>query len=184
MKVIHKLILIPVFALGAAAQAADWTMDPAASKLEFVASYEGSDAPGQFNDFGTELRFDPQQPAEGSLRVSVVMTSADMGNDDINENLPAPEWFDSGAFPRAVFEAKSIRSDKPGHYVASGTLTLKGIKQKVEVPFSWQIEGDTAVLEGATSIDRTRFKVGTGSWAKPSPIGLNVVVRYRVRFTR
>ena len=60
-------------------------MDPAGSKLEFVATFEKTPAPGVFKEFDTRLRFDPEQPAGGSLDVTVKVTSADMNIPDANK---------------------------------------------------------------------------------------------------
>src|SRR5688572_2427929 len=82
--------------------AADWKMDPAGSKLEFVATFERTPAPGVFREFDTRLlRFDPAQPAGGSLEVTVKVTSADMSIPDVNKEIRGKDWFDYAGFPQA-----------------------------------------------------------------------------------
>ena len=76
------LILAGLLVVGTG-RAADWTLDDAESRLEFVADYTGSELSGQFRRFGVELDFDADAPAAGRLAVSVDMLSADMGDDDM-----------------------------------------------------------------------------------------------------
>lgn len=66
------------------AGAADWKMEPSGSRLEFIATFEKSPAPGIFKDFDVRLSFDPEQPAPSRLIVSIRVTSADMASADIN----------------------------------------------------------------------------------------------------
>ena len=90
-------------------QAADWKMDPAGSKLEFVATFEKTAAPGVFKEFDARLRFDPDKPAGGSLEVTVKVTSADMNIADVNKEIPGKDWFDYTAFPQAEFRSTDLR---------------------------------------------------------------------------
>jgi hypothetical protein len=42
---------------------ADWKLDPAPSRLEFIATFEKNAAPGVFKEFDTRLaRFEPDKP--------------------------------------------------------------------------------------------------------------------------
>ena len=63
-----------------------WKSDPAASRLDFVASFERSPVPGAFREFDARLRFDPEQPAGGSLDVTINVASADMKIPDVNRD--------------------------------------------------------------------------------------------------
>ena len=115
------------------ARAADWKMDPAGSKLEFIATFEKAPVPGVFREFDARLRFDPEKPAGGSLEVTVKVTSADMNIPDVNKEIRGKDWFDYAAFPRAEFRSTDLRRIEGNRYVARGTLLLKGVKQPVEI---------------------------------------------------
>ncbi len=178
----YAMALLLLWANGATA--ADWTMDKSASRLEFVSIYQGQPAPGVFRDFATRLQFDPAQPARGALEVDVTVTSVDMGSEDLHEGMRAPEWFDFARFPRAEFRSQQIRQVAPQRYEARGTLTIKGVQQQVTVPFAWSATGQTAVMAGELTLDRTRFGIGSGEWATPDPIGLEVKVKFKVMLRR
>jgi len=166
------------------ATAGEWRMVPDQSRLEFIATYEREAAPGAFTEFDAYLRFDPQRPADGRLRVSVATTSADMGSAELYEGMATTEWFDMARFPKAEFISEDIRQTDKGRYAAHGSLRVKGIERKVTVPFAWMEKGDTATLTGEVTLDRSNFAIGTGEWATGDPIGLKVTVKYRVTLRR
>ena len=104
------------------ALAADWKLDPAGSKLEFIASFEKAPAPGVFKEFDVRLRFDPAKPAGGTLDVLIKITSADMGVADVNKEIRGKDWFDYAAFPQAEFHSTDLRRIGGNRYAARGTL--------------------------------------------------------------
>ena len=167
-----------------AARAADWKMDPAGSKLEFVATFEKTPAPGVFKEFDTRLRFDPEQPAGGSLDVTVKVTSADMSIPDVNKEIRGKDWFDYAGFPQAEFRSTDLRRAQGNRYVARGTLSLKGAKQAVEVPFTWTGDAERATMEGELTLKRGAFGIGTGEWTATNVIGADVKVKFTVKLRK
>lgn len=167
-----------------AAQAAEWKMEPADSRLEFIATFEKTPAPGVFRRFDVQLAMEPAKPEAGQLDVSVDVASADMSSADINKAIAGNEWFDFARFGRAEFHASEIRRTQPNAFVARGTLRLKGVQQAVEVPFSWNESGNAATMEGTFVVKRGSFGIGTGEWAATSVIGADVTVAFKVRLRK
>jgi len=158
-------------------------MDPAACKLEFVATFEKNPAPGVFKEFDTRLSFDPAKPAGGSLHVTIKVASADMNIPDVNKEIRNKDWFDYSGFPQAEFQSTELRADGKG-YVARGTLTLKGVKQAVEVPFTFTPSADGATMEGEFTLKRGDFGIGLGEWKATDTIGADVKVKFRVKLKK
>lgn len=185
MKTLACASLLLACAQFQSARAADWKMDPAASRLEFSATFEKAPAPGVFKDFDVRLRFDPEKPADSRLDVTIRVPSADMASADINKAIAGIEWFDFVRYPQAEFHASDIRrstaNPQAGRYLARGTLGLKGVQQPVEVPLTWSPSADGATMEGEFSVKRASFGIGTGEWAAPDVIGPDVTVKFRVR---
>jgi len=166
-------------------QAADWKMDPAGSKLEFVASFEKAPAPGVFKEFDVRLlRFDPEKPAGASLEVTIRVTSADMGIADVNKEIRGKDWFDYAGFPQAEFHSINLRRTEGNRYLARGTLSLKGVKQPVEVPFTWAASAGAAAMGGELVLKRGAFGIGLGEWAASDVIGADVKVTFKVNLRR
>ncbi len=183
-KTLNRWILMLGVVLGglaSAAPAAEWRMDPAASRLELRASYQGEPVPAVFKEFDTRLRFDPRDPAGGRLEVRVKVPSIDFGSSDINEGVRAPEWLDLARFPEASFVSTDIQRVASDRYVARGVLRLKGATRTVAVPFSWQATGKSAVMKGELTLNRLSFGIGTGEWQAGDLIGLEVKVMFDVR---
>ena len=176
------IVLLAAGAAGAAG-AAEWQLDPAASRLDFDASFEATPSPGRFRDFDVRLGFDPAQPAGGHLDVGIKVASASMASADIDKAIAGPEWFDFAGHPQAEFHSSDIRRLQPGgnRYVARGTLSLKGLQKPVEVPFTWTPGADGAGMDGEFTVQRAAFGIGTGEWLATDVIGPDVVVRFHAR---
>jgi len=171
-------ILTLVFALPA--HAARWHSVQAVSQLEFVASYEGAEAPGRFSKFDVVMSFDPVLLSAASLLVDVDITSANMGNPDMDKAIAAPEWFNAQAFPHARFHSDTIKATGHSEYLAQGTVSIKGRSHPASVPFHWRSYARDAEISGALTLSRSDFDVGTGKWASDSPIGHTVQVRFKI----
>lgn len=166
------------------ALAADWKMDPGGSKLEFIATFEKTAVPGVFREFDARLRFDPDKPAGSSLDVTVKVTSADMDIADVNKEIRGKDWFDYAGFPQAEFRSTDLRRTEGNRYLARGTLRLKGVKQPVEVPFTWTGSGGGATMEGELTLKRGVFGIGAGEWAASNVIGAEVKVKFKVNLRK
>jgi polyisoprenoid-binding protein YceI len=183
---IRSFLLATTLLVAAAypARAADWKMDAGTSRLEFSATFEKAVAPGVFREFDTRVRFDAEKPAEGRVDVTIVVKSADMNSADVNKAISGAEWFDFARFPQAEFHATDIRRTDAGRYVARGMLSLKGVQQPLDVPFSWTDTGDAARMEGEFIVKRSAFGIGTGEWAATSVIGADVRIKFYLRLRK
>jgi len=163
----------------AQAQETHWTSRAADSELGFSAWYEGEELPGRFERFEARLQLDEASGEPRALTVEVEVGSADMNDREINEELGEPDWFDSAAFPRAVFSSSAIRRDGTD-YLANGRLRLKGIDKALEIPLEFRRDGHSATLSGTAVLMRRDWQVGTGEWASDASLADRVELRYRV----
>ncbi|TWB43292.1 YceI family protein [Nitrospirillum pindoramense] len=163
------------------AAAASWTVDTARSKLGFTGSQSGAAFSGQFTRWDATIDFDPANPATGHATVTIDMASAKTGDVQKDQSLPEADWFSTKAFPKAVFEAtsfKSVSSAKGGgnQYEAVGTLTIRGIKKDVTLPFTLDVAGGKAHAVGKLDLVRTDYGVGQGAWSDGKMVALAVSV--------
>lgn len=170
-------LLLP---LAAAAEPLVVRSVPDQSRLEFIARYESEQLPGAFAAFRVEAGRDPQSGAPQYLLVTVDTGSADMNDRDINDELGKPDWFNSEAFPEAVYEARRIVSTGAGSYTAEGQLKLKGVSLELTVPFGWEDTAAGVSLSGETTLSRRAWNVGMGEWAQDETIADNVTVTFSV----
>lgn len=164
-----------------AVSASVWEMEPDSSRLEFTAKYEGQAVPGLFRRFDTHLDLDPAHPQSGQLRVKVDLASVDMHSSDLNEAVVGAEWLDPTLAGPAEFTSRRLQADGPGRFLAEGLLRLKGREQPLRVPFRWSGDHRRATLDGALTLRRTDFGVGTGDWAAPEPVAREVEVQFHLR---
>lgn len=158
---------------------ATWQSVQALRQLEFIASYEGAEAPGQFGRFAVTTSFDPLSLATSSILVDVDITSASMGSAEIDEAIAQPVWFDSAAFPDARFRSEKIHVMHDSEYVAEGILMVKGVERPVTVPFRWHLDGQNAEMTESLTLSRVDFAIGSGEWETDASIGHTVQVRFK-----
>lgn len=178
----HFRFVVVVLAATAATQVYAATLKSVQDKseLEFIANYEGADAPGRFDRFEVDMGVDPASLAPSSLQVKVDIKSVSMGNTDIDEAIAEAEWFDAQAFPQALFRSNKISETDDREYAAEGVVSIKGMDQPITVPFHWQAEKQGAVMTGHLKLSRLDFGIGSGEWASDSSIGHDVRVRFSI----
>lgn len=163
--------------------ASQWVVVPAQSSLTFESVWNGDTIVGRFPLFKAGIRFDPAKLAEAKVDVVIDLAAATTGDKTANGSLPGDDWFAVKKSPIARFSTSSITQTKPGHYLAKGTLTMRGQAVPVTLPFTLAITGNTAVMAGETRLDRRSFKIGmdsdaSGSWvAFPVPVKVRIVAR-------
>ncbi len=161
-----------------------WTMTPTGSSLAFTATFENAPAPGVFHTFDASVRLDPDDPAASRVDVTIAIASADMGSDDVNEAIRGADWFDAVRFPVAEFHASEVRPSGPTRFVATGSLTVKGVSRPVSVPFVWKQSGDAATMTGEVSVDRATFGIGAGEWRSTKQVAGTVRIGFTVQLRR
>lgn len=165
------------------ASAAEWRM-LAESEFIFESTFEATVLPGRFPKFDVALEFNPDHPDAGHLQVTVDLEGATMGDPDIDAAIAGPEWFHIEDSPLASFTSDEIVALAPGQYVAKGELDLKGIRKKVDVPFTWSVSGKVAEMAGELTLQRTDFDIGSGEWSDGKAIGLSVRLIFTVHLER
>ena len=148
----------PAASAPAEAGAANWTVQD--GTLEITVRQMGSDVTGSFADWTAAIAFEPQDapgPA-GSVEVTVTIASLTLGS--VTSQAMGSEYFDAETYPKATFTAEILRTETG--YTAPGTLTIRDTSVPAELPFTLEIEGDTARMTGSMQVDRTSFGMGEG----------------------
>lgn len=177
---VWAMVIIAGTILTSPAFAASWQSVTADSQLDFIASFEGTEAPGHFSRFDVQMEFDLSALATSTIRVVVEIASATMNSSDIDKSIAESDWFDAATFPRAEFYSDRIRLIHGSEFLAEGTVLIKGVSKPVAIPIHWTQQGKNAEISGAIALTRTDFGIGTGEWEDDSSIGHAVQVRFRV----
>ncbi len=182
-----KSILIPLMLAGALPVAAtvraqSWSSLPG-SNLSFATTFEGVGFTGTFRQFDARVTFNPAQPQACRLEASIALASATTNNPDRDKMLPTAAFFDVAHFPNATYRGDRCEPAGNGRYTAQGTLTLRGVARPVPLTLAWVQRGTGAMLTLTATVPRLAFGVGTGQWADPSAIGVNVAVHGVIKLT-
>jgi len=167
-----------------AAAAPTWTVDKAASRIGFSTSFAGAALEGGFRNWDAQIAFDPANLAGSRVTVTIDLASVTATDEDAQEALPSPDWFNVRAHPRATFTATTFRSLGGDRYEASGTLNMKGVSHPVTLPFTLNITGAQARMTGSAVINRSQFGVGQGQFRGPETVPFNVTVNVAVAASR
>lgn len=158
------------------ASARPYVVDKSASRLGFTATMGGQPFQGSFRRWDAAIDFDPANLPASRATVTVDMSSASTGDGTRDEALPSSDWFASGRYPRATFTTRAITRTGPNRYQAAGDLNIRGVRRPVVLPFTLQLNGKTARMQGRLQLDRTAFGVGQGQFRSADMVGKTVTV--------
>ena len=168
----------------ASAEAPNWRIDPASSRIAVSTTQMGAKVAGEFRRFEADIRFDPEDLAASRVVVTIDPASLDTGNDERDATARTAPWFDVAAHPVARFQADSFRALGGARYEAEGTLTIKGTERPAVLPFSLDLDGDRARVTGGLAVERAAFGLGTGEWLTNGIVGDSVEIRVEVSARR
>ena len=169
---------------GAPGAPAAWRVERGASAISFTGMHAGVPFEGRFATWSADIRFDPDNLAASSARVTIATGSAADGVPLHDQSLPQTEWFDAARHPNATFQTTSIRARGDGVYEARGVLTIKGRAVDANLPFTLGIAGDRATMDGTARITRREADLGMSSDPDAEYVSAEIAVRVHVEARR
>ncbi len=157
----------------ATASAHPWTVTE--GSLGFAVQQMGTRVDGAFGAWTAAIDFaeTPDRGEHGKVRVRIDTSSLTLGS--VTDQAKGVDFFDTTTHPEAVFEATILPGAGGKDYLAKGTLTLRGATVPVELPFTLELQGDTAKMTGTATLDRRDFGMGA-SYKDESSVGFAVTV--------
>lgn len=184
MKSFARLLapLALALALPLAAQAADYSVQPASSKLGFSGTFQGAKFDGVFNKWNAAISYDAAHLAASKFDVTVDLSSVKTGDSDRDGALPGADFFNVAKFPQAHFVTTGFRQNG-SQVIADGNLTLRGVTKPVSLNVTFKPAGAGATLDVSGSVKRLDFGVGGGDYADTSVIGAEVKINAHLTLT-
>lgn len=143
------LAVLAVFA-GTAPAADKYALDPSHSSIEFSVKHMViSNVKGTFDKFNAVIMYDPDNVEKSSVEVSIAVSSINTKDQKRDEHLRSPDFFDAENHAEITFKSDQVKKSGDG-YVAVGTLTMRGVSKKIELPF--QLNGPIVNPWGQTVI--------------------------------
>lgn len=153
------------------------------SSIKFISKQMGVPVEGQFKRFKVLSHFDPGKPEASSVAIDVDLSSVDIGNPDTENELMKPGWFDAVRRPIASFKSQAVKGIAADRFEVFGTLTIKGLTQKVVVPVQLSQKGGITTARGAVPIKRMDFRIGDGEWNDVAIVANDVQVHFQLALT-
>lgn len=142
----------------------------------------GSDVTGEFADWTAAINFSQTPDAAGKfgdVEVTVAIPSLSLGS--VTAQALGADFLNAAAFATATYTADIFADGEI--FIAKGTLRIKELEAPVFMPFTLQIEGDTAVMQGQSKVQRLDFGVGR-TYPDETSLGFEVVIEVALTATR
>ena len=184
-----RLALASLLALATfGAQAADtYTIDPTHTQVEFTYSHFGfSNITGRFDAIESEFLFDPADPTQSSVKVTIPVASISTGVEKLDTHLLSADFFDAEKYPTATFVSTGVTAAGEGQLKVAGDLTIHGITRPVVLDVTVNKVGEhpmaktpAAGFDARTVIKRSDFGVGGYAPAVSDEVTIEITVESR-----
>ncbi len=154
MPALALALLLPALA---AAEPVTYKVDTSHSGVGFTIRHFVTNVPGRFKDFDGSIKYDKQNPAASSVNFTVRAASIDTDNDDRDEHLRSPDFFNVEKNPTWTFSSTEIKAKDADTLEVTGDLTLNGVTKKVTIPV--EVLGTMKTPRGEKAGFETSFTV-------------------------
>lgn len=93
-------------------------------------------------DFDGTLEFDPSNPENGSVEVTMKVSSLFTGAKGLDRDLKSSDFFDAARFPEITFKSTLIRVVGERSGEVAGDLTILGVAYPVVLQVRWNFSGE------------------------------------------
>ncbi len=176
----YSVLFLSVMAVLGVQSAQASPIDIAKSTVTATGKQMGVPVTGKFKKMSGDVVFSPTQLATAKAKIDIEVGSYDMGMADYNQNIVGADWFNAAKFPKASFVSTGIKAAATNSYVVSGQFSLKGKTQNVSFPVTLKTEGADQVFDGALTVKRNAFGVGSGDWADTSVVADDVTIKFHI----
>jgi polyisoprenoid-binding protein YceI len=111
---------------------AKWTFEPGHTAAEFSSRHMMvTYVRGHFKDVHGKLNFDPKNPSDSSVEVTIDARKIWTGEPQRDEHLHSPDFLDVENFPEITFRGNQVELTGENDYRVTGALTIRGITRSV-----------------------------------------------------
>ena len=169
-----RVVIILMSMVAAAYITTAQTSAVVSGKTAFSIKYWAGTCDGTFDAPKGKMKFDPTDLSASEIDVTIPVASFNTGNSTRDKDMKEKKYFNASAFPQIRFTSTKI-TDKGGTYYADGALTIKGVTQRVSLPFKAVKKSDGSYAITSTfKLNRLDFKVGTETITMKDMVTLNI----------
>ncbi|RKR80658.1 polyisoprenoid-binding protein YceI [Mucilaginibacter gracilis] len=148
-------------------------------------SYEiknmGFKTSGIIGGFEATILFDKDHLPTSSITAAVNTATINSDNDMRDEHLRKPEYFDVEHYPKIMMKSVSFKGGSATNYTGTFDVTIKGQTKRVDVPFTYIVNGGTAVFKGSFKINRLDFAIGDKSMVLSNEVTISLNVETAIK---
>ena len=124
-------IVVPSFA---AAEVHEFTVDPSHSQVGFKIRHLVAKVPGSFQTFSGMVWMDPEN-IEGTLKLEGKVETASVytANEDRDNHLRSPDFFNVEKHPEMTLVSKSVKKQDDDEYLVTADFTMLGVTKEIEL---------------------------------------------------
>lgn len=169
-------LLLPAFAV--AAEYSNVQLDK--SSITFVSKQMSVPVEGVFKKFTARVRINPAKPEAGVAQIEIDLASIDAGSVEANDEVKGKNWFSVAEFPKAGFVSTAVKPLGAGKFEAAGKMTIKGKSMPVQAPFTLKEDKGQLAVDGAFTLKRLDYGIGSGLWSDTSVVADEVQIRFHL----
>jgi polyisoprenoid-binding protein YceI len=143
---------------------AQWNIDNAHTSADFAVRHMMvTNVRGTFTELGGVINFDPTEPANSNVDVTINAASVNTGVADRDNHLRSADFFEVEKYPNIIFKSTEVKVTGEESAKITGDLTIRDVTKSVvlDVEFLGVVAspfGDTRVgFEASTKINREDF---------------------------
>lgn len=175
-----------------AQNATKWKLDKSHTSVNFSIDHFFSAVTGKFTSFDGNFYFDPANLQGSKADFTIAVNSVNTDDSKRDKHLQSADFFNAKVFPNMTFKSTKIEKKSEKEYLVYGKLTIKDKTKDVVLPMKITGEMEHPMMKGKiilgvvidTTINRTDFGVGTGSWAATMVVGDEVRVHIPMELNR
>lgn len=188
-RMLPKFIFVGAVLFSFSAQASNWVLEKATSKITFEGTQMGAGFLGEFKNFDAKIFFDPAALDKTDITVEIDLSSVSSKSSERDTTVLNEEWFDVKTYPKAIFKSTSVKLVEGDNYEAVGTLSLRGVTKEVTLPFTYKevLSKNTEehskvalVTSKGFTLNRIDYGVGAKNWADPEAVGITFPVGFEL----
>jgi polyisoprenoid-binding protein YceI len=150
--------------------AQEWNWDKAHSQLNFGVIHMGiNEVDGVFSSVTAKFTSTKDDFSDAVIELSADVNSLNTGNEQRNNHLKSPDFFNAAQFGTLTFKSTSFKKVSDKTYQLTGDLTLHGVTKPVTLTATFngtvvnpQSKKTVAGFKVTGTIKRTDFGIATG----------------------
>ena len=157
-----------------------YSFTPDNTEIKFVGSAGPMRQSGSFEQFSGTFHLPSGRIEDGRIDVQIDMNSIKTKIGLLTRHLKAKDFFDVSRFPTSRFVSTAIQpTGEPGRYLISGSLTIHGVTQNVQLPALFRVGGDQVEISIEYVVRQTDFGMETGARKAKNDVPVTIVTKLR-----